>query len=193
MNKLVTLKENKTLTLGFWIYIMTDLVLFAALFATYAVLHSHTNGGPMASELFKLPVVLLETVILLTSSFFAGLAYLSAKQQQASQAFMWLFITGLLGLSFLALEINEFVQLANEGLTVTTSAFGSAFFTLVGTHGLHITAGLIWLSAILVYLYKRGLNDKIFNRILLFTIICHFIDIVWFFIFSFVYLMGVIS
>lgn len=193
MNKEVSIIENKTLSLGFWIYIMTDLVLFAALFATYAVLHSHTNGGQSGSELFKLPVVLLETVILLTSSFVAGLAFLAAKQKQAAQAFVWLFITGLLGLSFLALELNEFISLAGEGLTFRTSAFGSAFITLVGTHGLHISVGLIWLATILGYLYKRGLNQKSFNMILLFTIFWHFLDIVWIFIFSFVYLMGVIN
>lgn len=180
-------------TLGFWLYIMTDCVLFASLFATYAVLRNNTYGGPAAQELFSLPFVLLETLILLTSSFTCGLAILAAQRQKRQAALSWLAVTFVLGASFVGLEISEFAHLAQEGHDWASSAFLSAFFTLVGTHGLHVTAGLIWMLVLAGQLWRRGLKKSVQRRLGLFSLFWHFLDIVWIFIFSIVYLFGALS
>lgn len=181
--------DSKT-TLGFWIYLMTDCILFATLFATYGVLHKGTNGGPAGAEIFSLPFVLLETLILLTSSFTSGLAILAAHARQLNRVLVWLGITFVLGAAFLGLEINEFAKLAAEGHGWQHSAFLSAFFTLVGTHGLHITTGLIWLAVLARQLVSQGLTPSSLKRLTLFSLFWHFLDIVWIFIFTIVYLMG---
>lgn len=187
-------EENSSkVTLGFWIYLMTDLVVFACLFAVYAVLHKNINGGPSASELFSLPYVFIETMLLLTSSFVTGLAILSARQRDASKTLLWLFITFLLGTAFIGMEFFEFHQLVSEGYSWKASAFLSAFFTLVGTHGLHITIGLTWLAALVIMIVRKGLTNSTVLRLTLFSLFWHFLDIVWIFIFSFVYLMGAVS
>lgn len=186
-------KEAEKTLFGFWVYIMTDCVLFASLFATYAVLHNSTFGGPNAKELFSLPYVLAETFILLTSSYVIGLALIMAKRKRMNVALALLAVTFLLGLSFLTLEVTEFRHLVIEGNSWRRSGFLSAFFTLVGTHGLHITAGLIWIAVLGWNLLNKGINFNNTKRLTMLTIFWHFLDVVWIFIFTLVYLMGALG
>lgn len=178
---------------GFWVYLMTDCLLFASLFATFAVLRNNTYGGPSGSELFSLPFVLTETMLLLTSSFVCGLAMLAIHRHDKFQAIILLTITFLLGFAFLGLELSEFSKLAAEGNSWQRSGFLSAFFTLVGTHGLHITVGLLWGISMMIQLVKRGFTNGVVRRLTLFSLFWHFLDIIWIFIFSIVYLLGVIK
>jgi cytochrome o ubiquinol oxidase subunit III len=178
---------------GFWVYLMTDCILFASLFATFAVLRHNTFGGPGGSVLFSLPFVLAETLILLTSSFSCGLGILAARQNQKDQALLFMAITFILGAAFLGLELHEFTKLAHEGNSWRRSGFLSAFFTLVGTHGLHITSGLVWLSVMLPKIRQKGLNRDSVRKLTLFSLFWHFLDIIWLFIFSIVYLFGVVQ
>lgn len=189
MDELTRPSDNKVV-FGFWVYLMTDCVLFASLFATYAVLHANTNGGPSGAQLFSLPFVLAETLILLTSSFVSGLGLLAARRGAKAQMFGWFIITMVLGAAFLGLELSEFHKLATEGNSWQRSGFLSAFFTLVGTHGAHITTGLIWFATLLIQVLRRGLTPHLLRRITLATIFWHFLDLVWIFIFSVVYLFG---
>jgi len=175
---------------GFWVYLMTDCVLFATLFATYAVLHNNTFGGPSAAELFSMPFVLTETLILLTSSFVCGLAILAVHRRDKKQVIAWVGLTVLLGLVFLGMELHEFTSLLHEGNGWQRSGFLSAFFTLVGTHGLHIASGLIWAAVLVAQIVRRGLTPHTIRRLTLFSLFWHFLDIVWIFIFTLVYLMG---
>lgn len=177
--------------LGFWIYIMTDCVVFGTLFATYIVLRNNTDGGVGASDIFDLPFVLTETLILLTSSFTCGLALIAAHKGNKKHALTFLFATALLGLSFLGMEIKEFSHLISEGHDWQGSAFLSSYFTLVGTHGLHITVGLLWMFIMMQQIYTRGLENNTLRRVSLLSLFWHFLDIVWIFIFSIVYLLGV--
>lgn len=177
--------------LGFWIYLMTDCVLFATLFATYLVLRGGTFGGPDGKELFSLPFVLAETIILLTSSFTSGLALLAARRAENRAVLAWMGATIVLGLAFLGLELSEFAKLAAEGNSWTRSAFLSSFFTLVGTHGLHITAGLLWAFSLIPRLVSRPLDHVSQRRVALWSLFWHFLDVVWIFIFTIVYLFGV--
>jgi len=186
----ITYSETDKTAVGFWLYLMTDCVLFATLFATYAVLHSNTFGGPSGSELFSLPFVLTETVLLLTSSVICGLALLLAKHGQAKLAIVCFGITFLLGAGFVGMELYEFAGLVQEGNSWQRSGFLSAFFTLVGTHGLHVTVGLLWLLVLGVYAWRRGFSRTMLKRATLFTIFWHFLDVIWIFIFTFVYLIG---
>lgn len=178
--------------LGFWIYLMTDVILFASLFATYVVLRENTYGGPGGGELFDLPFVLVETLILLTSSFVCGLAVLAARTGKKAQVIGWLIAAFVLGASFLALELSEFAKLASEGHGWQESAFLSAFFTLVGTHGAHITIGLLWLGVVIWQIVKSGFTAGTTRRLVLFSLFWHFLDVIWIFIFTIVYLMGVV-
>jgi cytochrome o ubiquinol oxidase subunit 3 len=176
---------------GFWTYIMTDCVLFASLFATYAVLHNNTFGGPSGKELFDLNIALFETLILLTSSFTCGLAILAARKRLKAQTSWWLAVTFVLGIAFLLIELNEFHHLATTGNSWARSGFLSAFFTLVGTHGLHISIGLIWLATLRFKIWKGGFNRATLRRLTMWAYFWHFLDVVWIFIFTVVYLMGV--
>lgn len=180
-------------TFGFWVYLMTDCVLFASLFATYAVLHKNTFGGPSAGELFSLPYVLVETLLLLTSSLTCGLTILAAQAKHKTGVTIWLGITFLLGAAFLGMEIHEFAMLVHEGNGWQRSGFLSSFFTLVGTHGMHIAAGLIWIVVLIGHVVKKGLTAPVIRRLTLFGLFWHFLDIVWIFIFTLVYLMGGIT
>lgn len=182
-------KDSRTL-FGFWVYLMTDCILFASLFATYAVLHNSTFGGPSGHELFSLPFVLTETLILLTSSFTSGLAILAARSQKKNQVILWLGITFALGLAFLGLELSEFSKLAAEGNSWQRSAFLSAFFTLVGTHGLHITTGLLWMGVLITKVWRAGLSHSTVRKLTMLAMFWHFLDLIWIFIFTIVYLMG---
>jgi len=181
-------QEKKTL--GFWIYLMTDCILFATLFATFAVLRNATAGGPGGSELFDLPFVLVETMILLTSSFTVGLAILASTRGLKKQTLFWLGITFALGAAFLAMELYEFNHLVGEGFGWDRSAFLSAFFTLVATHGLHIAIGLLWLGVMIYRLIRFKFKETDIKRLALFGLFWHFLDVVWIFIFSIVYLIG---
>ncbi len=192
MNEEVAIKMRTDKTLfGFWVYVMTDCILFATLFATYAVLRNNTYGGPGSHELFNMPFVLVETILLLTSSFTCGMALLAARKKQLKWVGVWLASTFVLGLAFVTMELTEFAHLASEGHGWWSSAFLSAFFTLVGTHGLHITIGLLWLLVLGVFILRRGLNEHTMRRLGMFGIFWHFLDVVWIFIFTIVYLMGV--
>ncbi len=181
--------DSKTV-LGFWVYLMTDCVVFASLFATYAVLHNNTFGGPTGEEIFELPYVLVETLLLLTSSFTAGLAMWALHRRNKNQVLFWLGVTFLLGLAFLGMEIAEFRHLIDEGNSWTRSAFLSSYFTLVGTHGLHIAVGLTWMAVLSVSILQKGITSTITKRLILLSLFWHFLDIIWIFIFSVVYLIG---
>lgn len=165
--------SNKTI-FGFWVYIMTDCVLFASLFAVYAVLRSNTYGGPRAGQLFSLPYALAETLILLTSSFTIGLAILAAHSRVKKHVLFWLAVTFLLGIAFLTLELHEFSDLASAGNSWRRSGFLSSFFTLVGTHGLHITSGLIWIAVMFKRIHSRGLGGASLKRLTMLSIFWHF-------------------
>jgi len=177
---------------GFWIYIMTDCILFATLFATFAVLHNNTFGGPSFKELFSLPYVFAETIFLLASSFTYGMAMLSLYQSKKNQVIAWLIITILFGLSFVVMEVNEFIHLYMEGHSWHTSGAMSAFFTLVGTHGLHVSLGLIWMVVLMVQVSKYKLTSTMSRRLTYLGLFWAFLDIVWIFVFTIVYLMGAV-
>jgi cytochrome o ubiquinol oxidase subunit 3 len=180
-------------TLGFWIYLMTDCLIFMTLFATYAVLHSSTFDGPTSKTLFNLKDAFIETMILLLSSLTSGLAVLSAlRDEKKNKAIIWLGLTFLLGAAFLTLELKEFHHFIEQGASWRESAFLSSFFTLVGTHGLHISVGLLWILVMIGQLVFKGLTVDTVRRLVLFSMFWHFLDLVWIFIFTFVYLMGVI-
>ena len=183
---------NKTL-FGFWVYLMTDIVLFATLFATFLVLRDSTAGGPAGSEIFSMPFVLAETLLLLTSSFTAGLAMLAAHNKDRSRTLGLFGLTLILGVMFLALELSEFHNLVGESLSWQASGFMSAFFTLVGTHGLHITFGLIWMATLMAKLYRSGFTGNTIKRLTMLSLFWHFLDIIWIFIFTIVYLMGEVN
>jgi cytochrome o ubiquinol oxidase subunit 3 len=185
------LYSHKTV-FGFWVYLMTDLVLFASLFATFAVLRNNTAGGPGGGELFNLPVVLAETLILLTSSFTSGLGYLAARRSDKRQVLIWFTLTFLLGAAFLTLELREFHALVAEGHSWASSGFLSAFFTLVGTHGAHITSGLLWMLTLIIRVAQRGVTPLLIKRLTLLSLFWHMLDVVWIFIFTLVYLLGVL-
>jgi cytochrome o ubiquinol oxidase subunit 3 len=185
------LESTSRKTLGFWIYLMTDCVLFAALFATYAVLHTSTFGGPSGHTLFDPPFVLAETIILLTSSFTIGLAILSSRNSKKNATIIWLCVTFLLGASFLAMELTEFSSLVSDGNGWGRSAFLSAFFTLVGTHGLHITIGLLWIGVMIYRILASNMKAIDIRRLALLSLFWHFLDVIWICIFTVVYMMGV--
>lgn len=183
-------EKTEALSFAFWIYIMSDCVLFASLFATFAVLSGSTFGGPSIADLSSMPFVLGETMLLLTSSFTSGLAILFAHKQKKSLVLFWLIATLALGLSFVGMEVTEFAHFIGEGASFTRSASLSSFFALVGTHGLHVLLGSIWLLVILTHVLLRGLSHSTLRKLISFSLFWHFLDIVWIFIFTFVYLLG---
>jgi len=175
---------------GFWMYIMTDCVLFATLFAVFAVLRNNTFGGPSGRELFDMPYVLGETLFLLTSSFTCGLAMLAVQRKDRPKVLFWLAVTFLFGTAFLVLELTEFRHLVIEGNGWRRSGFLSSYFTLVGTHGFHIIVGLLWMGVLMVKV-RAGLTGALVRRLTLFSLFWHFLDVVWIFIFTIVYAIGV--
>ncbi len=179
---------NDRVTFGFWVYLMTDLLMFAVLFAVYAVLHGNTVGGPTGRDLFSLPLALAGTLVLLTSSFTVGLGMIAARMGNKKQVLVWFGATFMLGLAFLGIEMYEFAELIHEGHTLTVNAFLSSFFVLVGTHGLHIISGLLWMAITLFYVVRRGLTTPMVRKLGLLSLFWHFLDIVWIFIFTLVYL-----
>ncbi|MDR3623532.1 MAG: cytochrome o ubiquinol oxidase subunit III [Chlamydiales bacterium] len=181
---------SETKVFGFWVYLMTDLVIFAVLFACFIVLHNNTFGGPSAKELFHLPSMLAETLILLTSSFTCSLAMLAVRRGLKNLSIIWFIITFLLGVSFLCIEISEFTDFVERGASWQRSAFLSSFFTLVGTHGFHISVGLLWMLVMLFRIAFRPLSKHSVSRIFRMALFWHFLDFVWIFIFTVVYGMG---
>ncbi len=179
-------------TLGFWMYLMTDCLLFATLFTTYAVLHNSTFGGPSSRDLFQLSTAFTETMILLLSSVTCGLGMLAALRNDKNRVLAWFAVAFLLGSCFIATELFEFSHLIQEGHSWTRSAFLSSFFTLVGTHGLHVSIGLLWMLVVMMQVWRSGITVDTFRRLVVFSMFWHFLDLVWIFIFTFVYLIGVL-
>jgi cytochrome o ubiquinol oxidase subunit III len=176
---------------GFWIFLLSDFVIFACLFATWGVLVDATDGGPTTKELFKLDVVAVETAALLFSSYACGLAGIAAERRRALQFQLWMLVTAALGALFLGLEIMEFRDLIEQGAGPERSAFLSAFFTLVGCHGLHVSLGLLWLFTMMAQVFAKGFRADIMRRLLCFSLFWHALDIIWVGIFTAVYLFGV--
>jgi cytochrome o ubiquinol oxidase subunit III len=183
--------ENGTL-LGFWIYLMSDCLVFACLFATYAVLGRNYAGGPSGAELFELPTVALNTAFLLLSSITYGFAMLESQRNRLRGTLVWLAITGLFGAAFIGLELSEFAHLIHEGAGPQRSGFLTSFFALVGTHGLHVSFGIVWLITLIMQLSRHGLTPENRRRLMCLSMFWHFLDVVWIGVFTFVYLMGVL-
>jgi len=184
--------ESKSIVVpyGFWLFVLSDMVLFSALFASYATLVHATDGGPTTNQLFDRNLVAIETVALLLSSFVCGLAMITAKRQNMAWTQIWLLITGLLGLIFIGIELFEFSKMIGEGAGPQRSAFLSSFFTLVGCHGAHVTAGLLWLGTMMAQIWAKGFRQDIVRRLLCFSVFWHALDIIWVAIFTIVYLIG---
>jgi cytochrome o ubiquinol oxidase subunit 3 len=176
--------------LGFWLYLMSDCLVFAVLFGVYAVLGRSYAAGPSGADLFELPLVAVNTALLLFSSITYGFAMIAMQHGRKGHVLGWLAITGLFGLGFLSIEIFEFAHLIHEGAGPQRSAFLSSFFTLVGTHGLHVTFGAIWLVTLMVQVHKLGLTPENRRRLMCLSMFWHFLDVVWIGVFTFVYLMG---
>jgi cytochrome o ubiquinol oxidase subunit III len=176
---------------GFWIFLLSDIVMFSALFAAYAVLMRATAGGPTGAELFNQASAAIETVCLLASSFTCGLMSLAVGSRRRAATYFFAAVTFVLGAVFLALEIREFAGMIAIGATPQRSAFLSAFFTLVGCHGLHVTAGLIWLAVMMAQVEIKGFRATVERRLLCFALFWHALDIIWVWLFTVVYLMGV--
>ncbi|QET02290.1 MULTISPECIES: cytochrome o ubiquinol oxidase subunit III [Cupriavidus] len=175
---------------GFWLYLMSDCILFACLFAAFAVLRGEVAGGPSGKELFELNYVLVETFILLFSSITYGMAMVSLQNKQKGRVMGWLAVTFLLGAAFMVMEINEFAHLVHEGAGPNRSAFLSSFFTLVGTHGLHVASGMLWMLVLMYQLTTKGITTATTKRLMCLSLFWHFLDVVWIGVFTVVYLMG---
>ncbi len=176
---------------GFWIFLLSDIIMFSAFFASYAVLVGNTAGGPSGRDLFHLPNVMLETACLLLSSFTCGLASIGARTSTGVWFYGAMTATFILGAAFLGIEIHEFADMVAQGAGPERSAFLSAFFTLVGCHGLHVTAGLLWLLTMMAQVFAKGYRADILRRMLCFSLFWHSLDIIWVALFTVVYLMGV--
>jgi len=175
---------------GFWIFLAAEIVLFSCLFATYLVLHGRTAGGPTSKQLFDVPGFTIETVLLLTSSFTCGLATFAMRRKQNKVLIAWLIVTALLGLGFVGMEIKEFVSYVAMGATISKSAFLSGFFVLVGTHGAHVSVGILWMTVLMIQLATRGITTVTARKVFIVSLYWHFLDVVWVFLFTVVYLTG---
>ncbi|WP_254606576.1 cytochrome (ubi)quinol oxidase subunit III [Sphingomonas bacterium] len=182
--------ERVVVGYGFWLFIVSDIILFSGFFASYAVLSRATDGGPTAAQLFKLDQVAIETACLLVSTLTCGMATLAADARSLRWTQVALFVTGLLGFAFLVLEVREFTELVGRGAGPDRSAFLSAFFALVGCHGLHVGTAILWCGTMIAQLWAKGFRDDIMRRLLCFTLFWHALDIVWVGVFTFVYLLG---
>lgn len=178
--------------LGFWLYLMSDCLIFAMLFAAYGVFGGATAGGPGPRQLFELPLVAVNTTMLLLSSITYGFAMIATDGKRKGATLAWLAITAVFGLCFIGIELYEFHNLIEEGAGPQRSAFLSSFFTLVGTHGLHVTCGLIWLAVLMVQVSRKGLIADNVRRLQCLSLFWHFLDVIWIGVFTFVYLMGVV-
>jgi len=184
--------DGSKTVIGFWIYLMSDLLIFSVLFATFAVLSKATAGGPTGKELFDLSFVLGETMLLLVSSFTFGMAMLNMHAGKKGGVMGWLMVTFLFGLGFIVMEVYEFHHLISIGAGPDRSAYLSAFFTLIGTHGLHVSFGLIWIIVMLDMIRRHGLDGINKRRLSCLSLFWHFLDVVWICVFTFIYLMGAI-
>jgi cytochrome o ubiquinol oxidase subunit 3 len=184
--------EGGSTMLGFWIYLMSDCLIFAVLFAVYAVLGGNYAAGPAPKDLFELPVVAVNTTMLLLSSITYGFAILAMQERRVRQTQLWLAVTAVFGIAFVGIELNEFAGMIREGATPMRSAFLSSFFTLVGTHGLHVTCGLIWIGTLMIQIRQHGLIEANRRRLMCLSMFWHFLDVVWIGVFTFVYLMGML-
>lgn len=184
--------EGSSTMLGFWIYLMSDCLIFAILFAVYGVVGGNYAAGPAPKDLFDLPLVAVNTAMLLFSSITYGFAMLEMQRGRTGAVQFWLAVTGLFGLAFLGIELYEFAHMIHEGATPQRSAFLSAFFTLVGTHGLHVTFGTIWLVTLMVQVARHGLIAANQRRLMCLSMFWHFLDVIWIGVFTFVYLMGML-
>ena len=183
--------ENGTM-LGFWIYLMSDSLIFAVLFACYAVLGTSYAGGPGPAELFDLGLIAVNTGLLLLSSITYGFVMIEMQNGNLNRMILWLAMTGALGAGFVGIELYEFSHLIHQGAGPERSAFLSSFFALVGTHGLHVSFGILWLLTLVVQLKHYGINDAMRRRVGCLSLFWHFLDVVWIGVFTFVYLMGVL-
>ena len=184
--------EGGSTMFGFWLYLMSDCLIFAALFATYGVLGHSYAVGPSGRDIFELPLVAVNTAMLLFSSITYGFAMLAMERGSKSQTLTWMAITWLFGAAFIGIEMHEFAGLIAEGHGPWTSGFLTAFFSLVGTHGLHVTCGLIWMIVLMVQTVRKGLIPANKRRLMCLSMFWHFLDVVWIGVFTFVYLMGVL-
>lgn len=184
--------SDSTDIFGFWLYILSDCLLFATIFATFAALHNNVAAGPRLKELIDLPYVFVETMALLASSFTYGMAILALYKNAAKNVMYWLLLTCILGFAFIGLEVNEFVNLVHEGHSWQTSASLSSFFTLVGTHGCHVAFGLLWMMVLMLQISMFSITPAIRRRLAYLGLFWSFLDIVWIFVFTIVYLMGAI-
>ena len=185
-------EEGHSTMLGFWIYLMSDCLIFAMLFATYGVLGGNYAAGPSPKDLFELPLVAVNTAMLLFSSITYGFAMLQMERNKVFNTQLWLGITAIFGMCFIGIELTEFHGLIADGAGPQRSAFLSAFFTLVGTHGLHVTAGLVWLFTLMAQVARHGLIPANRRRLMCLSLFWHFLDVIWIGVFTFVYLMGTI-
>jgi len=176
---------------GFWIFLLSDIIMFSGLFAAYAVLSGNTAGGPTGRELFDLRTLFIETACLLFSSYTCGLAALSGEHQRSDRFYVFAALTFVLGAAFMFIEISEFVHMVGKGAGPSRSAFLSAFFTLVGMHGAHVSTGLLWLIYMAAQVLAKGLSPVVLRRFLCFSLFWHALDIIWVGVFTMVYLMGV--
>jgi cytochrome o ubiquinol oxidase subunit 3 len=184
--------EGSSTYLGFWIYVMSDCLIFACLFATFGVLGGNYAGGPAPRDVFELPIVAVNTAMLLLSSITYGFAMLAMEKDKAGATLGWLAVTALFGASFVGIELHEFAGLIHEGATPERSAFLSSFFTLVGTHGLHVTSGLVWMLVLMSQVATKGLIVANKRRLMCLSMFWHFLDVVWIGVFTFVYLLGML-
>lgn len=178
--------------LGFWIFLAAEVVLFSTLFATYAVMFGRTADAPLPIELFELDIVLVMTFLLLTSSFTCGVAIHQMRQGSVKGLMTWLIITLVLGLGFLGFEIYEFIHYTHEGATLPSSAYWSSFYILAGTHGLHVTLGIGWAILLIIQLFKKGITQVTSRKVFIISLYWHFLDVIWIFIFTGVYLIGMV-
>ena len=186
-------EQNRLNILGFWIFLGAEIVLFATLFATYSVLKARYAGGPTPNDLFEIKGILTETILLLTSSFTCGLAIFEMRRNNRNGLVAWMIITLLLGAGFVFMEITEFINYVHEGATMQTSAFLSSFFVLLGTHGLHVSMGIGWATMIIIQLMRKGLTPITARKTFIIGLYWHFLDVVWIFIFTFVYLARMVG
>jgi cytochrome o ubiquinol oxidase subunit 3 len=184
--------EGHSTMLGFWMYLMSDCLIFAMLFAVYAVIGANYAAGPAPKDLFDLPLVALNTSMLLLSSITYGFAMLAMVKNRTAQMQIWLAITGVFGLCFLGIELYEFAHMIHLGATPQRSGFLSAFFVLVGTHGLHVTFGIIWLVTLMIQVWQKGLIPANKRRLMCLSLFWHFLDVIWIGVFTFVYLFGML-
>ncbi|WP_028401097.1 cytochrome aa3 quinol oxidase subunit III [Ectobacillus panaciterrae] len=185
--------QSRLNILGFWIFLGAEIVLFATLFASYLVLAGRTGHGPTAMDIFELKPVMIETLLLLTSSFTCGIAIHEMRKGNLKSLLTWFIITLLLGAGFLFMEIDEFITYVHHGATIQTSGFLSGFFVLLGTHGAHVTGGILWATGVIIQILRRGLTPVTARKVFIISLYWHFLDVVWIFIYTLVYLNGMVA